>query len=171
MHVLKALVAQYPWTKFREISSKGVGARGNKAETQNCALRAQFWPLEVVICMARVPYQGASTLKVWGLCDVPCAAHPNVSPAQLWLILLATLAPPCRSGDSRGEYPGIDVAPWSSSRPYIGGKVIRRIDWALTSPPDVIWVQTPFVLYRHVINDHFGKTILVLIVTVFQCIA
>ena len=54
--------------------------------------------------MARVPYQGASTLKVWDLCDLPCAAYSNVSPAQLWLIPLATLAPPCRCGDSRGEY-------------------------------------------------------------------
>ena len=27
--------------------------------------------------MARVPYQGASTLKVWGLCDLPFAAYPK----------------------------------------------------------------------------------------------
>ena len=104
MHILKALVAQYPCTKFREISSKDIGARGHQAETQNCALWAQFWPLGVVTCMARVPYQGASTPKVWGLCDLPCAAYPNISPAQLWLILLTTLAPPFPAGGARGEY-------------------------------------------------------------------
>ena len=79
-YILKALVAHYPFTKFREILSKCVGARGHKAETQNCArcaLRAQFWPLGVVTCMACVPYQGASTLKVWGLCDLPFAAYPK----------------------------------------------------------------------------------------------
>ena len=103
LHILKALVALYPCTKFREISTKGVGARGHKAETQNCALRAQFWPLGVVTYIARVPHQGASTLKVWGLCDLPRAAYPNVSPAQLWLILQGTLAPPCRCSESRGE--------------------------------------------------------------------
>ena len=53
--------------------------------------------------MARVPYQGASTLKVWGLCDLPFAAYPNVSPAQLWLILLTTLAAPFPAGGARGE--------------------------------------------------------------------
>ena len=84
--------------KIREISSKGVGARGHKAETQNCALRAQFWPLGVITYIARVSYQGASTLQVLGLYDLPCAAYPNVSPAQLWLIPLTTLAPPLPCG-------------------------------------------------------------------------
>ena len=39
---LKDLVILHPCTKFGEIRSKGVGARGHKAEKRDCALRAQF---------------------------------------------------------------------------------------------------------------------------------
>ena len=37
-----ALVGPYQHTKFGDNSSKGVGARGQKAEMQKCALRAHF---------------------------------------------------------------------------------------------------------------------------------
>ena len=39
---LKDLVILHPCTKFGEIRSKGVGARGHKVEKRDCALRAQF---------------------------------------------------------------------------------------------------------------------------------
>ena len=69
--ILKTLVTPHTCTKFGEISSKGVGARGRKAEKRDCALRAQFWPNGVITYMAHPPYQGASTLQVLGLCDRP----------------------------------------------------------------------------------------------------
>ena len=40
--ILKDLVTLHPCTKFGDPSSKGVGARGQKAEKRDCALRAQF---------------------------------------------------------------------------------------------------------------------------------
>ena len=78
MHILKALVALYPCTKFREISSKGVGAREHKAEKQNWPLRGQFWPLGVETYMTHVPYQDARTLQVLGLCD------PSPLPSEIF---------------------------------------------------------------------------------------
>ena len=66
-----ALVKLHPCTKFSVARSKGVGARGHKAGKRDCALRAQFWPHWVITYMAHPPYQGASSLQVWGLCDLP----------------------------------------------------------------------------------------------------
>ena len=43
-----ALSATYLHTKFGDSSSKGVGARGQKAEMQKCALRAHFCTLGAV---------------------------------------------------------------------------------------------------------------------------
>ena len=43
-----ALLVPYLYTKFRDPSSNGVGARGQKAEMQKCALRAHFCTLGAV---------------------------------------------------------------------------------------------------------------------------
>ena len=43
-----ALVGPYLHTKFGDPSSKGVGARGQKAEMQKCALRAHFCTLGTI---------------------------------------------------------------------------------------------------------------------------
>ena len=74
------------------VTAEGSGRTSVPGDGQN---RTDFTH---VICIARVPYQGASALQVWGLCNLPCAAYPNVSPAQLWLIPLTTLAPPLPCG-------------------------------------------------------------------------
>ena len=69
--ILKDLVTLHPCTKFGVPRPNGVCARRHKAEKRDCALRAQFWPHGVITCLAHPPYQGASTLQVWNLCDRP----------------------------------------------------------------------------------------------------
>ena len=60
-----ALVGPNQHTKFGDPNSKGVGARGQKAEMQKCALRAHFCTLGAVRPMALKSDQGPSGLKVW----------------------------------------------------------------------------------------------------------
>ena len=91
---------------------KGVGAGGHKAEKQNCALRAQFWPPRCCHLHGTCGIPGRIYPESLGSATSPAlhplptqtqGSSPNVSLAQLWLIPLATLAPTYRCGDSRGE--------------------------------------------------------------------
>ena len=60
-----------PCAKFGDPSSNGVGARGQKAEMQKCALRAHFAPSERLDPMALKSDQGPSGLKVWAPGHLP----------------------------------------------------------------------------------------------------
>ena len=60
-----ARIKVHPCAKFGDSSSNGVGARGQNAEMQKCALRAHFCTPGQFDPMALKSDQGPSGLKVW----------------------------------------------------------------------------------------------------------
>ena len=114
-----ALGATYLHTKFGDSSSKGVGARGQKAEMQKCALRAHF-------C-------------------TPGAVRPHgtqVRPRPFWPESLGSPPPPVRaagvlenfSKGSRGSTWRVTRGTWRHVTNAIVVPALWRIFWCLSRP-------------------------------------
>ena len=77
MHIRIALAHVHPCTKFGFPRSKGVRARGQKAENNKIALWGHnIDPSWLILPMTRNSDQGASDLKVWALGHFPFGLQP-----------------------------------------------------------------------------------------------
>ena len=119
MHIRIVLAHVHPYTKFGVIRSKGVRARGQKAEQINCPLGAQFWSLgaDSPNCTQFRPRRfwpeslGSRPLPVWA----------------------AALKQHFSKG-SRGGTQHMPCGTWHHVTAAIDVPLFRRIEWAVSRP-------------------------------------